>query len=148
MKTILFNLYTMQPELIIFYGGYKIDGEKVSSEEIAAQGFIELEVIETPMPKLETNQQAKFTYEKQGCNWVRVWQVYEVSDWLHPHQLRIVVPKTTLQQHRDLLIFKSYAEVMGLPFEVLEDVVHFYCNEILPEDQPRIEALNLIVETK
>jgi len=69
-------------------------------------------------------------------------------DWLHPHQLRIVVPKATLQQHRDLLIFKSYAEVMGLPFEVLEDVVHFYCNEILEQDQAIIAALNLTVETK
>ena len=69
-----------------------------------------------------------------------------LSDWLHNFALRIVVPKSILQANRQLLIFKSYAEVMGLPVEILVDEVHFYCNEILPEDESIISGLNLIVE--
>ena len=69
-----------------------------------------------------------------------------VSDWLHNFALRIVVPKSTLQAKRQLLIFKSYAEIMGLPYEILPDEVHFYCNEILDDDKPTIAHFKLKVE--
>ena len=71
-----------------------------------------------------------------------------ISDWLHNFALRIVIPKSILQANRQLLIFKSYAEVMGLPVEILVDEVHFYCNEILDEDKPTLDYFNLIVEQK
>ena len=70
------------------------------------------------------------------------------SDWIHNFALRIVVPKSILQANRQLLIFKSYAEVMGLPVEILPDVVHFYCNEIFEDDKPTLDYFNLIVEQK
>jgi hypothetical protein len=71
-----------------------------------------------------------------------------ISDWLHNHALRIIVPKSILQANRDLLIFKSYAEIMGLPYEILPDEVHFYCNEILDDDKPTIAYFNLTVEER
>jgi hypothetical protein len=72
----------------------------------------------------------------------------EVSNWLHDFALRIIVPKSILQANRQLLIFKSYAEIMGLPYEILPDEVHFYCNEILDDDKPTIAHFNLTVEER
>ena len=55
--------------------------------------------------------------------------------WQHmDYALRIVVSKTLIQQYREILIFKSYFEVMGLPIEILSDEIHLYCNEILEDD--------------
>jgi hypothetical protein len=69
-------------------------------------------------------------------------------DWLHDCAMRVIVPKSTLQANRQLLIFKSYAEIMGLPYEILPEEVHFYCNEILDDDKPTIEHFNLTVEER
>jgi hypothetical protein len=80
----------------------------------------------------------------EGCNDLHAPDI----DWLHDFALRIIVPKATLQANRGLLIFKSYAEVMGLPYEILPNEVHFYCNEILDDDKPTIEHFNLTVEER
>jgi hypothetical protein len=74
--------------------------------------------------------------------------VIEESDWLHDYAMRVIVPKSILQVNRQLLIFKSYAEIMGLPYEILPDEVHFYCNEILDDDKPTIAHFNLTVEER
>jgi hypothetical protein len=79
---------------------------------------------------------------------VKSERVADNSGWSMSYSLRIVVPKATLQEHTDLLIFKSYAEIMGLPYEILEEEVHFYCNEILPQHQPIIDNLGLTVQNK
>jgi len=69
-------------------------------------------------------------------------------DWLHNFALRIIVPKALIQQYREILIFKSYFEVMELPIEILPNEIHLYCNEILPPDQPTIDQLQLTVQTR
>lgn len=69
-------------------------------------------------------------------------------NWLHDYALRIVVPKAIIMQVREILIFKSYFEVMGLPIEILPTEIHLYCNEILEQDAPLIEQLNLKVEPR
>ena len=61
--------------------------------------------------------------------------------WLHNYALRIVVPKALIMQVREILIFKSYFEVMGLPIEILPDEIHLYCNEILPSDVKTVKDL-------
>ena len=68
--------------------------------------------------------------------------------WKHDYPLRIIVPKTLIQKYREILIFKSYFEVMGLPIEILPEEIHLYCNEILEQDAPLISQLNLVVEQK
>jgi hypothetical protein len=85
-------------------------------------------------------QQAKFDYYLATGK--------ELDGWLHNYPLRVIVPKSILQANRDLLIFKSYAEIMGLPYEILPDEVHFYCNEILEEDKPTLDYFNLTVEER
>jgi hypothetical protein len=69
-------------------------------------------------------------------------------DWLHNYALRIVVPKALIQQYREILIFKSYFEVMWLHIEILPDEIHLYSNEILEADKPVIDQLQLKVETR
>jgi hypothetical protein len=61
--------------------------------------------------------------------------------WLHNYAIRIVVPKWLIIQMRQILIFKSYFEVMGLPIEILPDEIHLYCNEILENDIETVENL-------
>ena len=69
-------------------------------------------------------------------------------NWKHDYPLRIIVPKSLIQKYREILIFKSYFEVIGLPIEILPDEIHLYCNEILEQDAPIISQLNLVVEQK
>jgi hypothetical protein len=65
----------------------------------------------------------------------------ELGGWIHDYALRIIVPKALIQQYREILIFKSYFEVMGLPIEILPDEIHLYCNEILEQDSETINNL-------
>ena len=69
--------------------------------------------------------------------------------WHHmDYALRIIVPKSLIQQYREILIFKSYFEVMGLPIVILADEIHLYCNEILDNDKPVITQMGLVVEDR
>jgi hypothetical protein len=147
MKTILIN-QSHQPTSRVFENGYKIDGKSVSAEELAKQGLIELEYIDTPQPTTTTNQVATSQWQVTENGYERVWAIRDKTeqelrqeDWVHDYALRIIVPKALIQQYREILIFKSYFEVMGLPIEILPDEIHVYCNEILLQDIERIKEL-------
>lgn len=136
-----------------FEGGYKVDGKKVTAKELAKQGVIEVDYINAPQPILAENQTATSEWQLTDNGWERVWTIVDVPiiDWLHDYALRIVVPKSLVVTNRDILIYKSYFEVMGLPVEILTEEVHLYCNEILADDLPMIEQLKLqgvVVENK
>lgn len=68
----------------------------------------------------------------------------QVSDD-EPYGIRIVVPKEVISRRMDLLVFKSWADLMNLPVETDEVNVYLYCNEILPVHQAYIESIPEIV---
>lgn len=69
------------------------------------------------------------------------------SDWLHDYPLRIIAPKTLALIYPQIYI---WFQINDLPIEKVGDMMHLYCNEIMPEHQGLIDANSEIisVETK
>lgn len=69
------------------------------------------------------------------------------SDWLHDYPLRIIAPKTLALVYPQIYI---WFQINDLPIEKVGDMMHLYCNEIMPEHQGLIDANSEIisVETK
>jgi hypothetical protein len=91
------------------------------------------------MIKIQVAKQDEKGYPIVVEEWIE--EPIPVSDWLHDYALRIVVPKSLIEQVRDILIFKIYFDIKGLPVEILENEIHLYCNEILENDQQTIDSL-------
>ena len=125
----------LEPVLIPFTNSYMISDNVLNDSE-----FISI------WDKLNTFPKGEVTIERdeegEPLSSAIKWE------WLHNYALRIIVPKALIQQYREILIFKSYFEVMGLPIEILPDEIHLYCNEILGADKPVIDQLQLKVETR
>lgn len=70
-----------------------------------------------------------------------------ISDWLHNYPLRIIAPKALALVYPQIYI---WFQINDLPIEKVGDMMHLYCNEIIPEHQGLIEANSEIitVETK
>ena len=116
--------------------GYPDDRGTVTYASFEPQAF-ELNVTEKILPLFYKHK-----------TWLINGQAVEAYPWQHDFSLRIIVPKTLITQVREILIFKSYFEVMGLPIEILPDEIHLYCNEILEQDKPLVDQLGLTVEVK
>lgn len=71
----------------------------------------------------------------------------EQSDWLHNYPLRIIAPKTLALVYPQIYI---WFQINDLPIEKVGDMMHLYCNEIMPEHLGLIEANKdtIKVETK
>lgn len=69
------------------------------------------------------------------------------SDWLHSYPLRIIAPKALALVYPQIYI---WFQINDLPIEKVGDMMHLYCNEIMPEHQGLIDANSEIitVETK
>jgi len=69
------------------------------------------------------------------------------SDWLHNYPLRIIAPKTLALVYPQIYI---WFQINDLPIEKVGDMMHLYCNEIMPEHQGLIDANSEIItiETK
>jgi len=87
-------------------------------------------------------------YKNIDGKWVRIDDPIPTEKWIIPYKYRIVVPKTTIIEYPDLLIFKSYGDLMGLPIETDDMNVYMYCNEIYVQHQQIIDRYKLIVEEK
>ena len=70
-----------------------------------------------------------------------------ISDWLHNYPLRIIAPKALALVYPQIYI---WFQINDLPIEKVGDMVHLYCNDILKDHKPIIEANSEIitVETK
>jgi hypothetical protein len=91
--------------------------------------------------------------DSEGASRVRedVGEENVYNDWLYDFSVRVIVPKSIVQQHRGILSYKSYFEVMGLPIDILSNEIHMYCNQILVEDLDMIKTLQpmgLVVEPR
>ena len=72
---------------------------------------------------------------------ITAMQVAE-SDWLHNYPLRIVAPKMLALTYPQIYI---WFQINDLPIENVGDMVHLYCNEIMPEHQGLIDANSNII---
>jgi len=61
----------------------------------------------------------------------------EQSDWMYPYPIRIVAPKMLALQYQQIYV---WFQMNNLPVEVIGDLAHLYCNEIMPEHQTIIDA--------
>lgn len=64
------------------------------------------------------------------------------SDWLHNYPLRIVAPKMLALVYPEIYI---WFQINDLPIEKVEDMVHLYCSEILPQHKGLIDANSAII---
>jgi len=116
MKTILINISTSQPASKIFEGGYKVDGQQVSSEELAKQGLVELEYIDTPRPTIEVNQITTSQWQVTENGYERVWTIRDktaqelaIEDWDCPEfDKRVTAPSELAEQLPSIV---TYAQV-------------------------------------
>ena len=143
METILYH--TVLKEIIShnrFEGGYI----NVYPRAFLPFNVTELEIVETPMPKLETNQQATFSYEVQKDKYVRVWQIIEGNNWQYPNfKLRITAHELLAKKYPGI---HSFFTLKGYPIEPIgNDLVHLYCPTIDPNDIEVIKDNKLLVET-
>jgi hypothetical protein len=65
------------------------------------------------------------------------------SDWLHPYPIRIIAPKTLALQYPEIYV---WFQLNNLPIEIVGDLVHLYCNEIMPEHQAIIYENNDVIK--
>lgn len=67
----------------------------------------------------------------------------EQSDWMYPYPIRIVAPKMLALQYPQIYV---WFQMNNLPVEVIGDLAHLYCNEIMPEHQALIDANAGVIE--
>lgn len=133
--------------------GYLVDG-KPHPVEIP---IYELQVIENPMPPYDPdNQRVEQTWrvDLAAGQYQQCWEVYTLSEadkarmsWLHPdYKLRIVAPLQLALTDIGAKIY-TWFNINSLPVEKAGDMVHLYCNEILPEHTAILTELGLQPET-
>lgn len=156
MKTILINITTNQPASKVFEGGYKVDGQRVSAEELAKQGLMEMEYIDTPRPELTSTKVASSEWQVTENGFERIWTVrektaYDVAceDWMHmDYAIRIVAPISMLDPvnpNNDLFHkFYNWLLAQGLPMVKVGDNVQLYMNEILENHRAFVDSITQI----
>lgn len=68
-----------------------------------------------------------------------------ITDWLHNYPLRIIAPKTLALIYPQIYI---WFQINDLPIEKVGDMIHLYCNEIMPEHQGLIDANSEIISVE
>lgn len=67
------------------------------------------------------------------------------SDWIHNYPLRIIAPKALALIYPQIYI---WFQINDLPVEKIGDMMHLYCNEIMPEHQGLIDANSEIIKVQ
>lgn len=67
------------------------------------------------------------------------------SDWLHNYPLRIIAPKALALLYPQIYI---WFQINDLPIEKVGDMMHLYCNEIMPEHQVLIDTNSEIISVE
>jgi hypothetical protein len=155
MKTILINITTNQPASRVFEDGYKIDGKKVSTEELAKQGLIELEYIDTPQPTTTTNQVATSQWQVTESGYERVWAIREKTeqelkqeDWDCPEfDNRVTAPSELAEQLPSIV---TYAQVNPDKMRIVPkgETARVYYNTLKSNHNDIITQLQLTVEER
>ena len=111
---------------------------------------IELNVINTPRPQYNPKLQKLNTrWEKQLSDWVEVHTVInktelelQQEDWKHhSFSKRIIAPIELANQYPQI---KVWFDLKGFPIEVVDNLVHLYCNTIEPSHQQLVDSLDVI----
>lgn len=141
--TILIDSTTKRPISAIFPNGYFVDGKKPE----LPSNIIEVDVIDNAQPLLDENQTASIEWKLTDKGWEKVWTISNiaVSDWLHDYPLRIIAPKTLALVYPEIYI---WFQINDLPIEKVGDMMHLYCNEIMPEHQGLIDANSEIISVE
>lgn len=141
--TILVDKYTKRPISLIFPNGYFVDGKKPE----LPSNIIEVDVIDNTQPLLDENQTASIEWKLTDKGWEKVWTISNiaVSDWLHDYPLRIIAPKALALVYPQIYI---WFQINDLPIEKVGDMMHLYCNEIMPEHQGLIDANSEIISVE
>lgn len=116
MKTILITQSTNQPTSKVFDDGYKVDGQRVSAEELAKQGLVEMEYIDTPHPELTSTQAATSQWQVTENGYERVWSIQKktalelaLEDWDCPDFTKRVTAPSELAEQLPSIV--TYAQV-------------------------------------
>lgn len=68
-----------------------------------------------------------------------------VTDWLHNYPMRIVAPRSLTIHDVGIAMFVHFS-IEGLPIvKIGDDLIHIYCNEIMPQHQELIEQFQGII---
>jgi hypothetical protein len=143
--TILYNQNTKQ--LSKFYeNGYNLP--------IREPYMHELEVVDI-QPTIEKNQwlTSGWIVDLDKKQYVKVYTVhtktaYQLAceEWLHmDYAIRIVAPKELALAYPEIYV---WFQVNDFPIEKREGQVLLYCNEVLPQHQPLIDAIESIYVEK
>lgn len=133
--------------------GYLVDGKP---QEVKIPIY-ELAVIKNPMPPYDPdNQTVEQTWrvDLEAGQYIQSWEVFNLSEadkarmsWLHPdYKLRIVAPLQLALTDIGAKIY-TWFSINGLPVEKSGDMVHLYCNEILPDHTAILTEMGLQPET-
>jgi hypothetical protein len=155
MKTILINQSTNQPTSRVFENGYKIDNKRVSQEDLAKQGLIELEYIDTPQPNTTANQIASSEWVVTDKGYERVWAIREKTeqelkqeDWDCPEfEKRVTAPSELAEQLPSIV---TYAQVNPDKMSIVPkgDFARVYYNTLKSNHNDIINQLQLIEEPR
>ena len=146
--TILYNIDTKTTISRYFEKGYYIDGKKPN----LPINIVELEVVNV-IPELNENEyliDKGFTVDLENKRYVKVWEVkvktpeeLRLEEWGEVnYSLRIVAPKQLVFQYPAIEI---WFRLNGLPIRTDGDNILLYCNEIMPEHQALVDALEGVI---
>lgn len=150
MKTILINQSTNQPTSKVFDDGYKVDGQRVSAENLAKQGLVEMEYIDTPHPELTTTQTATSQWQVTENGYERVWSVREktalelaLEDWdAHEFSKRITAPAELGESYPEIVSY-AFTNPKKLKIIPTEGSVRVYYNTLKDNHDDLVKHLGL-----
>lgn len=155
MKTILINQSTNQPTSKVFDDGYKVDGQRVSAENLAKQGLVEMEYIDTPHPELTSTQTATSQWQVTENGYERVWSIRDktaielaLEDWDAPEfSKRVTAPSELAEQLPSIV---TYAQVNPDKMQIVPkgDYARVYYNTLKESHAEIVGQLGLIEEPK
>lgn len=156
MRTILYNIITNEPISKIFENGYNIPIPETFVKEI--------EVVDTPMPQLESNQHASSHYEYLEGKWVMVWETFIIEVypivWHYQRNLRVQVPMSLVRENKEKIEFgaidNQYLSQLltymlatdTIQRKIENDTLFAYFDTIFPEHEAILNSVNLTVEYK
>ena len=155
MKTILINISTNQPTSKVFDGGYKVDGQRVSADELTKQGLVEMEYIDTPHPELTSTQTATNQWQVTENGYERVWSIREktaleiaIEDWDAPEfSKRVTAPSELAEQLPSIV---TYAQVNPDKMQIVPkgDYARVYYNSLKSNHADILTQIGLTEEPK
>ena len=153
MKTILIE--DGQPVSGVFPNYYRVDEQRVSTEELAKEGLIELPYLDTPRPEITPSQVASSEWKVTSNGYERVWTTRDktaleiaLEDWDAPEfSKRVTAPSELAEQLPSIV---TYAQVNPDKLVIVPkgDWARVYYNTLKESHQEIITQLGLMEETK